>query len=701
MVLTQSTKFKSGAYHFHGSKMVDSAIIIIEGNNIVIDFNNLLLIGSAPNESPDGFKGIAIKIKGGSNITIRNLQVKGYKVAVCALNTEGLKIENCDFSYNYRAHLNSDQEREDYSDWLSYHHNENDEWLRYGAAMYLRLCTGAIISNVKVTHGQNGLMMVSCSHALIFNNNFSYNSGIGIGLYKSSHNQVLYNKIDFNVRGYSEGVYQRGQDSAGILVYEQSNQNLFYNNSVTHGGDGFFLWAGQSSMDAGTGGCNDNVIKDNDFSYAVANGIEATFSRNQILHNRIFGCENGIWAGYSYQTRITQNQFRFNKTAIAIEHGQHNTIDHNLFYLDKTALKLWAGKEDTLTWGYPRLKDTRSKNYLITGNSFNQNQTICDFSNTDSIQLFNNRQIEGLYPLRTDLSVTHLDSLEDLEQEVRLSEDLPLIIPPISSPQNPFRGLGRLSGRQHIIMTPWGPYDFQYPLIWNPYPLDTSGHLELRVFGIKGGTWKIISTRGLCDLVRSTAGDTGKISATVIASASTDIEVLVSIKGLSFVDEWGKKIGKSNPYFFRYQKFFLPIPFVVKWYEQQESENLLNQQAPLDLTQKIPFKTQKSDRLDYQYWGAEPSKKNKKSFLALAEGSAQFPKGMYEFFLSWNSAIRVYLDGQLKLNDWQGRNIEEEDIKQATLQLNLEGSHHLRVEHFTPGGFSSIQLKIIKLQQLK
>ena len=60
----------------------------------------------------------------------------------------------------------------------------------------------------------------------------------------------MYNKIIFNVRGYSHGVYNRGQDSAGILVYEQSSNNLFYKNTVTHGGDGFFLWAGQTTMDS-------------------------------------------------------------------------------------------------------------------------------------------------------------------------------------------------------------------------------------------------------------------------------------------------------------------------------------------------------------------------------------------------------------------------------------------------------------------
>ena len=154
-------------------------------------------------------------------------------MALLAKDVTSLTLENCDFSYNYRQHLNSTQENEDMSDWMSYHHNENDEWLRYGAAIYLRNCNMPIVRNCKVTGGQNALMMTNCNDGLIVNNNFSFNSGIGIGMYHCSYNDVAYNKIDFNVRGYSDGVYNRGQDSAGILVYEQSNNNLFYKNSVT------------------------------------------------------------------------------------------------------------------------------------------------------------------------------------------------------------------------------------------------------------------------------------------------------------------------------------------------------------------------------------------------------------------------------------------------------------------------------------
>ena len=54
---------------------------IIEGNNIVVDFNNSLLQGNAVMNEPDQFKGIAVLIKKGRNITLKNLSAKGYKIA--------------------------------------------------------------------------------------------------------------------------------------------------------------------------------------------------------------------------------------------------------------------------------------------------------------------------------------------------------------------------------------------------------------------------------------------------------------------------------------------------------------------------------------------------------------------------------------------------------------------------------------------
>ena len=188
MKISESIKIKKGGYKLDAPAKMDEAIIIIEGDNISIDFNNAELKGSNKTKRPDEFSGMAILVRNCKNVTIKNLKARGYKVALRATNVEKLTLENCDFSYNYRQHLNSTPEKEDLSDWMSYHHNEKDEWLRYGAAMYLRNCNFAIIRNCKVTGGQNALMMMECNNGVIENNDFSFNSGIGIGMYRSSGN---------------------------------------------------------------------------------------------------------------------------------------------------------------------------------------------------------------------------------------------------------------------------------------------------------------------------------------------------------------------------------------------------------------------------------------------------------------------------------------------------------------------------------
>src|SRR5688572_1975015 len=249
MTVDRSTTFAPGVYRLPAPADDNAhAVIHVRGDDVTIDFAGVTLDGAPPADAtPDQFRGTAVRIDGGKNVTIKNLVVRGYKVAVHARDVERLHLSNCDFSYNYRPRLKSTLEREDTSDWLSFHHNDDDEWLRYGAAIYLHDCDGAEVERCTVTGGFNGLLMTKCDDGKFWNNNFSFNSGVGIGLYRSCNNRVMHNKLDWNVRGYSHGVYHRGQDSAAILVYEQSCENTFAYNSATHSGDGFFLWAGQTT----------------------------------------------------------------------------------------------------------------------------------------------------------------------------------------------------------------------------------------------------------------------------------------------------------------------------------------------------------------------------------------------------------------------------------------------------------------------
>src|SRR6266540_2339746 len=277
MIITRSVQVVPKTYRLTG------APIIVRGDNITVDFHGAMLEGADPQADPDQARDTAIVIDGGSNIRIVQARIRGYKVGILARGTRLLTLRNNDLSNNWKPRLFSLVEHESLVDWLSFHHNEKDEWLRFGAALYLQDVTGAEVRNNLAVGGMNALLLVRTTGAMIRDNNFSFNSGLGIGLYRSTDDTIVHNRLDYNVRGYSHGHYTRGQDSADLLLFEQSSRNVVAFNSMTHGGDGIFLWAGQKTMDSGTGGANDNLFYGNDVSYATANGIEATFSRNRII----------------------------------------------------------------------------------------------------------------------------------------------------------------------------------------------------------------------------------------------------------------------------------------------------------------------------------------------------------------------------------------------------------------------------------
>ena len=427
---------------------------------------------------------------GGENVTIRNLSAHGYKIGVLARRSAKLHITGANLSYNWKARLYSLVEHESLLDWMSYHHNEKDEWLDQGAGIYLADSDGAEIDHTTIVQGQNGLMLARSNGAKIWNNNFSFLSGIGIGLYRASENIIQHNKVDWCVRGYSHTFYNRGQDSAGILIYEQSNKNIVAFNSVTHGGDGLFLWAGQSTMDTGEGGANDNVFYDNDFSFAPTNGMEATFSRNVFYGNRIEECWHGLWGGYSFDSWIAANRFARNVEAIAIEHGQDNRITGNRFDGDETAIRLWKNPTQDPNWEYPKRRDTRSRDYVIAGNTFAGNTTALKITETQNVRVLMN----GFEKVGTVATLTgdtrNLGIGDEVAVPIRSRSTLEVTLPETAAGRD---GPERLPdaerrGRDAIIVDEWGPYDWKAPKLW-PDGRSDAMPLKLRVLG-PAGDWK-------------------------------------------------------------------------------------------------------------------------------------------------------------------------------------------------------------------
>lgn len=463
--------------------------ITIRGDGITVDFTGVTLEGAPAEAEPDQRDGIAVRIDG-SGVTIRGLRIKGYKVGLLARGVKNLKLINCTIEDMYRPRLRSGLERESFADWMSYHENDASEWLRFGAAAYLDDCDGAQVERLVTRNGQCGLMMTRCDDATIWNSDLSFMSAIGLGMYRCSSNRVMHNKIDWCVRGYSHGVYNRGQDSTGILLYEQSSRNVFAYNSVTHGGDGLFLWAGQDTMDTGEGGCNDNLFYGNDFSHAPTNGIEATFSRNDFVNNKVHECWHAVWGGYSFDSRFLYNDFAYNGETIAIEHGQNITIRENSFRRDHVALALWTNVAD-LNGGFSRFRTTRSRGHMIVGNTFSgitgavlnlrqsDDVTFAGNTSTHTARVFDFaaervsvRRELGYAPGTVRNLVIHSNDLSGPQE--RLPEDLeaaghkPSFSP---SPDRPGPMTMDLAGNS-LIGEEWAiaPYIQRFESNWSPWP---------------------------------------------------------------------------------------------------------------------------------------------------------------------------------------------------------------------------------------
>lgn len=672
--------------------------ITISGNNITVDFGGTILRGSAETTEPDKREGVGVTVTG-KNVTVKNLGVHGYKVGVLGRDCEGLTLEKIDASDNWKQHLASTAEKEDLSDWMSFHHNEKDEWLEYGAALYLVGCDRFTVRQCTARRGQCGLMLTRCNEGLVAQNDFSFLSAIGLGMYRSSRNKILQNKLDWCVRGYSHGVYNRGQDSAGILIYEQSSENLFAYNSVTHGGDGFFLWAGQTTMDTGRGGCDDNLVFGNDFSHAPTNGIEATFSRNAFVNNLVLECWHGVWGGYSYDTKIVGNVFGFNAEAIAIEHGRDIAISHNLFHRDLTAVNLWKNATQDPSWAYVRKHETTSRDYAIQQNRFVGCQKTVSVRLTERVQELGNHTEPLSAPVVMQGSGNNVVATEADGSAYRKRFSLPwnpraaqpgFVAPsPLPGAPLPFLGKNALRGRRYILVDEWGPFDFERPILW------PRGDNKYEILGPKG-RWRLVKAEGAS--VSAQAGSVpGELSVSVPMGQVGNIKVELEYVGEACRDYRGVLTPKGKPVRFGFSRFFAPIDWEVKFFPWSRANNPNDVHSEPDsreqderLASGTPLKIEKPARLDYAGSSFGPGIPNN-HFLTLAIGKLQVPAGEYILDVTTDDGCRVWLDDNLILKDaWK---YQGPTLYPVPLSLSA-GPHTLRVEHFQIDGYATLKVNL-------
>ena len=662
LVITRSVRVTSGTYRLPAPSSLDSAAIVIRGDGITVDFGGATLRGAPAEALPDQGAGVAIRIEGGRNITVRNARIRGYKIGILARDVSGLRLIGNDASHNWKPRLYSLIEHESLVDWLSYHQNDKDEWYRYGAGFYLSRVRGGEIRGNTVEQGMNGLLMTRSDSLRVLGNTFSFNSGLGIGLYRSSDNLIANNRLEFNVRGYSHGFYRRGQDSAALLLYEQSNRNVVAWNAATHGGDGLFLWAGQTTMDSGAGGANDNVFYANDFSWAPTNAMEATFSRNSFLANRAVGSEYGLWGGYSYESKIIANCFGRNRFGVAIEHGQDNLIAANRFNADSLAIRLWGDSIQPSDWGYPKHRDTRSRDYRIARNVFAGNKLTVQAINTtgvaltanDSTAAIRDRCIPGVLPAEYRAMIPAMPGAR------------------ANIPASAFADRDRSA----MIVDEWGPFDWKSPKLW---PVDSSRAMPLRLAVLgPAGRWRVTERRGISALSK----DSGKIGDTLTVTPSAGAE-----------NDWSVELEYrgSMTQRFRYARFEPVQQWGTVFFTWADTTALAGgPEAFSRLAQAAPVLRRTLSRLDYQWYRPRIPELPVEKWGLEATTAVDVGPGRYRLRTISDDGIRVWVDGELVIERWSTHESMIDEVPLAP------GRHRLRVQFYQNGGWTELRLEIVR-----
>ena len=679
MVIDRSLTIRPGTYRLSSADLAKPAITI-RGENIIVDFGGAEIVGGPRDADPDTFAGVAILVDGGRGVTVKNAVVRGYKVGILARRSPDLRLSQNDLSYNWKARLYSGVEKESLVDWMSYHQNEKDEWLRQGAAIYLSECDRAEIDNNTIVQGQNGLMISRSDGLKIWNNTIQFMSGVGVGLYRTTGSTIMHNRVDWCVRGYSHGFYNRGQDSAGLLMYEQSSRNKVVYNSITHGGDGLFLWAGQSTMDTGKGGSNDNHFEENDFSHAVTNGIEATFSRNRFSRNRVDDCWHGVWGGYSYDSIWEANHFSGNTEAIAIEHGQNNRIEGNTFERGDIGIRLWQKPAEDPNWGYPKYRDTRSRGYQLWSNQFSNTKTALDIRSTSDIDADANTFEAVTTRLAGDTKV----DLDTIRGPVKVYKDAaPLRLPGGIAPMI---SDARVRGRHRIIVDEWGPYDWKSPKLW-PAGRSDETPLRLRVLG-PDGRWTLSQIQG-ATIAPQAGMIPGEIVVTPTSTAPVDFKVALEYRGGEVVSPRGARTPSGRPVTVEYSRFFAPIDWSVGFFEYSDASDPVKQpEAFRKLLAGPPAKTVSINRLDYLSGRSFEDGVPPDRFALAAEGTTVLPRGEYILQVISDDGVRVWMDGTLILDEWAAH---ESRVHRVPIR---GGRRHFEVEYYEVAGFAELRFDI-------
>ncbi|MHC4823239.1 MAG: NosD domain-containing protein [Planctomycetota bacterium] len=681
-----------------------NGVIHIGADEITVVFEKgTVLRGAAPGTPGDGMEGIGVRLADVQLVQLKGLRVEGFRCGVLATRCDGLQVEGGLLKNNYRQRLGSTPAAEDNADWLWPHDNDEQQWRkRYGAGLCVEDSRKVSIRDLVVREQQNGIILDRVSFGKILSNDCSFLSGWGIAMWRSCDNEVRANRLDYNVRGYSHGIYNRGQDSAGLLMFEQCSRNRIISNSATHGGDGIFAFSGKEALgenpapaedfDYARRGNNDNLFLGNRLDYAVAHGLELTFGFGNTIQGNSFRGNGicGVWAGFSQETLILDNDFEGNgevgygleRGGINIDHSRGNVIQGNRFAGDRCGVHIWSHPTgfSEMPWG--RANDLTAVDNLLAGNRFQDVDVGVHLRGAVVVRHAANEFHDSAGEwISSDAAFLLEDGASAEPQEVL--EDLPFQTMDLVIPEG--RGMG---DRASIQVSAWGPWDFESPL-WQLMSKDGTAHVYRALPA--GAPVMVKATPGNAVEVTRLEGD---------STAGTMFRVEPTSPGFQCYVLTAEIEGQA----FESAGSFLNAPWTVSCFlsvcDPREDVERWREGASAEGSS-----TWQMQDLSLKYASGGPQKVAPKAitgipetsdhFGTIATSSIELPAGNWKIRVLSDDGVRLWAGGKLLVDHWTHHAPAWDE---AQLVVSERRTVDFRVEHFELDGFAVLEVSIEQLR---
>jgi len=642
----------------------NASAVTIHGSHLTIDFQKATIAGDrSVSAGLEDQVGVGLLVEGCNDVTIKNANVYGYRFNIVVRNSTHIKLLNCDASFSRTIAIA--KQGVPINEFLDL--RNLNAWKSYGSGVWLENSNNCLLSHVRACESQNGLLMIDSNYNSVSDCDFSFNSGWGIGLWSSSNNELTFDLADFCNRPWAGGW---GGDSAGVALADSSNENLFYKDSFTHSGDGFFLTdsvnGGFSDIDKTfhfAGGCDSNKVIDCDGSYSTANAFESTFSQyNDYIDNKATNSQYGFWIGFSNNTLISGCQIVNNvHDGIAGGQGARNQIELNAVSGN--------GGDQIHFWSDGGAADAQKP--AINEELFNNQITPTDgivFSKATGTDYNADRQAIKTYGV-TSLAAPAPDQTLVAEQALNFKS----LVANLDASEPPGfimyeNGTGP-KGVEWLRPGDYAPYDFRGHLFAVSQLDDSTMQFYLLRDGVElqvPGTLSFVnSTDPHLSVVRAMVptSNIGGITNYRVTASDTHTKKSESYSGQLTACKWQQN-------WYRWDK-----PNLLAYTDISGWTNLF---ASKPLAHTVAYK------LDADYSGRSPIPNvvPVTDFAMAATTKVKIPAGRLQFNTISDDGLRAYIDGQLVIDDWNHHGAKSD---QSITPVDA-GVHELKIEYCQEDG---------------